>query len=241
MKWLPSNIGAEPKKLAILVALLASAGGVYWFNSTPDTPGAAGSKTAAPTVPTIPAVPQRNVSANSSPRLATRSSPLSQGRSIEDFRPSLKLPEGTDISRIDPALRKDLLAKLARVEANGGSRSLFEFSQPPAPPPPKIPPIVPGPAVTTPEPPKPTPVASDPAKPPLPPITLKFYGYAGTNRGGARRAFFLDGEDIFVAAENELIRNRYKIVRIGVNSAVVEDTTNQNQQTLPLAEEAGAA
>jgi hypothetical protein len=27
------------------------------------------------------------------------------------------------------------------------------------------------------------------------------------------------------------------VIRIGVNSAVVEDTTNKNQQTLPLIEE----
>ena len=53
-----------------------------------------------------------------------------------------------------------------------------------------------------------------------------------------RRAFFLDGEDIVQAGENETIRNRYKIIRIGVNSAVVEDTVAKNQQTLPLAEEA---
>ena len=55
--------------------------------------------------------------------------------------------------------------------------------------------------------------------------------------GAAKRAFFLDGEDIVVAGENDVIRNRFKIIRIGVNSAVVEDTTNKIQQTLPLVEE----
>ena len=40
-----------------------------------------------------------------------------------------------------------------------------------------------------------------------------------------------------MAGENDLIHNRFKIIRIGVNSAVVEDTTNKNQQTLPLIEE----
>ena len=34
-----------------------------------------------------------------------------------------------------------------------------------------------------------------------------------------------------------MIKNRYKIIRIGVNSAVVEDTTDKHQQTLPLEEE----
>ena len=67
---------------------------------------------------------------------------------------------------------------------------------------------------------------------------MKFYGYSGALRSTVRRAFFLDGEDIVQAGENETIRNRYKIIRIGVNSAVVEDTVAKNQQTLPLAEEA---
>jgi hypothetical protein len=73
--------------------------------------------------------------------------------------------------------------------------------------------------------------------PPPPPIPLKFYGYVNQQHGGPKRAFFLDGEDIFVAGENETIRNRYKIIKIGVNSAVVEDTTDKHQQTLPLVEE----
>jgi hypothetical protein len=54
---------------------------------------------------------------------------------------------------------------------------------------------------------------------------------------GHRRAFFLVGDDIFVAAEGDVVKRRYKVVRIGVNSAVVEDTQLKNTQTLPLAEE----
>jgi hypothetical protein len=90
------------------------------------------------------------------------------------------------------------------------------------------------PAPTTAETP-PAPVA--PVKPPPPPIPLKFYGYVNPSRGGLRQAFFLDGDDIFIAGENEMIRNRFKVIRIGVNSAVIEDTANKNQQTLPLIEE----
>jgi hypothetical protein len=40
-----------------------------------------------------------------------------------------------------------------------------------------------------------------------------------------------------VAGENETIKNRYKIIKIGVNSVVVEDTQNKHEQTLPLIEE----
>ena len=49
---------------------------------------------------------------------------------------------------------------------------------------------------------------------------------------------WIDNEDIVQAGENEIIRNRYKILRIGVNSATVEDTVAKNQQTLQMVDEA---
>ena len=49
------------------------------------------------------------------------------------------------------------------------------------------------------------------------------------------RAFFLDGEEIFVAAEGELIKKRYRVVQIDTNSVIMEDTEyKNNRQTLPL-------
>ena len=141
------------------------------------------------------------------------------------------------MSRIDPTLKLDLLSKVRQVSVDGGSRSLFEFYVPPPPPPV----VKPAPIVPKPIPPadaKPAGPPKPPPPPPPPPIPLKFYGYSGAVRSNVRRAFFLDGEDIVQAGENETIRNRYKVLRIGVNSAVVEDTVSKNQQTLPLAEEA---
>ena len=79
-----------------------------------------------------------------------------------------------------------------------------------------------------------------PVKPPPAPIPLKFYGYVngrGVIPTGNKRAFFLDGEDIVVAGENEVIRSRCRVIRIDINSAIVEDTTTKSQQTLPLVEE----
>ena len=66
---------------------------------------------------------------------------------------------------------------------------------------------------------------------------MKFYGYANRAAGPARQAFFLDGDDIQIKGENDVIRGRYKIVRIGINSAVVEDLQTHDQQTLPLVAE----
>jgi hypothetical protein len=246
MNLAPKGVGAEPKKLAFLVGLLLLAGGAYYWASRPDVPTGA-ITTPAPAVNTAvtpssaPSVTRTTTSSSSGsssygPRTATRGGRTSN--SGDDFRPSLKLPEGMDVSSIDPNLRLDLMAKVRKVSIEGGARSLFEFytpPPPPAPPPPKVNPIKPDPPKTAAE-----LRAAELVKgpPPPPPIPLKFYGYSGALRSNVRRAFFLDGEDIVQAGENETIRNRYKILRIGVNSAVVEDIVAKNQQTLPLAEEA---
>jgi hypothetical protein len=82
--------------------------------------------------------------------------------------------------------------------------------------------------------------SKEPETPKPPPIPLKFYGYIGPSNQPVRRAFFIEGEDIHVVSEGEVVKRRYKIVRIGVNSVVVEDTENPgNQQTLPLEEQQG--
>jgi hypothetical protein len=79
--------------------------------------------------------------------------------------------------------------------------------------------------------------AGPPGPPPPPAITLKYYGYAAQRVDGHKRAFFLDGDDIFVAAEGDVIKKRYKVVRIGVSSVEVEDTQFNHTQMLPLAAE----
>ena len=237
MKFVPAGLGAEPKKLAILGVLLVVAGVVYWMNSGPNIPEGA-TTSAAVKAPPVPTVAPRPANASSTSSSATRAATRGgrTGNSADDFRPTLKPPEGLDISRVDPTLKLELLGKVREVSTDGGSRSLFEFYTPPPPPVPKPKDIVPKPLPVTEakstEPPKP------PPPPPPPPIPLKFYGYSGALRSTVRRAFFLDGEDIVQAGENETIHNRYKIIRIGVNSAVVEDTIAKNTQTLQLADEA---
>jgi hypothetical protein len=235
MKMAPAGIGAEPKKLAILGVLLVAAGGIYYWMSRPDVPVAAVNAVPAaaaksPVIPT-PAVPAK--ASSYGPRTVRGGRASASG---DDFRPTLKPPDGMDLTRINPMLKLELLDKLRQVSVEGGSRSLFEFYTPPPPPVPKPAAIVPKPVqaaeVKPAEPPKP------PPPPPPPPIPLKFYGYSGALRSTVRRAFFLDGEEIVQAGENDTIRNRYKILRIGVNSAVVEDIVAKNQQTLQLADEA---
>lgn len=241
MNLRPSGIGAEPKKLAILAALLIAAAGVYWFNRS-DVPAGANVSPAPKTQASPVNLPPPPAAAPSTPRPASYGPRTVRGRtsaSGDDFRPTLKPPEGLDLTRVDPTLKTDLLAKLHQVSIEGGSRSLFEFytpPPPPPPPPPKVDPIKVEAARAAAA--KQEASKGPPPPPPPPPIPLKFYGYSGALRSATRKAFFLDGDDIVQAGENDTIRNRYKIVRIGVNSAEVEDTVAKNKQTLPLAEEA---
>jgi hypothetical protein len=135
-------------------------------------------------------------------------------------------------------LRLDILAKLQEVKVEGMHRSIFDFGQ--APPPPKPVEQVKGPKAPSPligpaPPPPPQTAAAEPPKPQAPPIPFKFYGYI-TNQP-SKRAFFMDGDEIHVVREGDVVKNRYKIVRIGVNSVVVEDMQFKSQQTLPLEEQ----
>jgi hypothetical protein len=48
----------------------------------------------------------------------------------------------------------------------------------------------------------------------------------------------MDGDDILIEAEGATFKGRYRLVRIGVNSAVVLDLQYKHEQTLPLADDA---
>jgi hypothetical protein len=232
------NLGAEPKKVAMLGALALVGGYVFYTNvlSGPDTPAASAPKTVDPVVAPVPVLP---VSASSG--MATRKK---ASRGSQEFRPSLKPgpDEKRNYATIDPTLRFDLLAKVQSVDPEGGIRSLFQFSAAPPPTvvnPTQVDPIHPKPRIIGPEPPPPPPGAvKPPPETPPPPITLKFYGYSTPRADGTKRAFFLDGDDIFVASEGELVKKRYRVVQIGVNSVVMEDTQfKNNRQTLILQQE----
>ncbi len=234
------KFGAEPRKLAVLGGLVLVGAYLFYTNvlSGPDTRPAPARResgtegNAAPVPPPAAVVGQ----APSVSRTGSRS------RGAEEWHPSLKrrANEKLDPATVDPSLRLDLLAKVQNTTLDGGSRSIFQFSAAPPPPlpkgpEPKIVPKVPGKGNEQPEPAKAN--GGPPKPPPPPPINLKYYGYSTVRVAGRKTAFFLDGDDILVAGEGDLVKRRYKVVRIGVNSVVMEDTESKSQQTLPLAEE----
>ncbi len=237
------ELGLEPKRMTFLALTLALAGYLFYTNvfSTPEAP-----ERPAPPKTATKAKAALNQAVNSLSSAAPETGPRKAsskrgGRS--EFKPSLKMDaEGMDPSKIDPTLRLDLLTKLAAVRVEKVDRSLFDFAAgPPKPeeaekpkqPEPKIVPTM----ITRmigpePEPPPPPP----PVKPPPPPISLKFYGSSVPVKGGAKRVFLMDGDQVSTPAEGDVFKNRYKIVKINAGSVVVEDLEYKNQQTLPIEE-----
>jgi hypothetical protein len=239
------KLGADKKKIAMLGGLVVVLLIVWWINR-PDTPA---STTSTPAPRPVAQAPSGIRTPLTRPRTPAGEpgSPVraahfgTRGQAAQEFRPSLAPETPIDPSKVDPTLRTDLLAKLQGVHVEGGSRSVFDFGQAAAPKPEveKAKPVVPSIwakgvrlfPMKPPDPPAPAP------PPPPPPIPLKFYGFTAS-RAGSKRAFFMEGDDIYVAGEGDTIKNRYKIIRIGVNSAVVEDTQFKHEQTIPLTEEA---
>jgi hypothetical protein len=130
---------------------------------------------------------------------------------------------GVSLDRLDPTLHPEVMAEAESLEYTGKGRNIFSMSS-------ALPviPVAAGPI---------RPVASGPpvaaGPPPPPPIDLKFFGFEAV-KSGARKAFLLHGDDVFIAAEGDVVDHRYKVVKIAPFSLQVEDIPYHNTQTLPL-------
>jgi hypothetical protein len=254
MKLAPAGLGAEPKKVALLAGILVLGVVVIWLENRSDTPVAA-TVTAPVAAPApIQPLPEKDTPAATQTEAAPaagatatapvvqRRAPLGMDSGNDSFVPSLKKNDDLDGSKIDPRIRLDLLAKVRAVPLEGGASSLFEFSKSPEELVAKVDPIKPGPVPVPPPVVKSTAPAKPPGPPPAPPIPFKYYGYSGKAADGQlEEGFFLEGDptsgSIYLQREGDIVKDRYKIVRIGLRSAVVEDTVTHNEQTLKLPED----
>jgi len=245
------KLGTEDKKkTAALAGLALLAAYLFYSNVLSDpTREAAPRPAARSTASSEPSLLAPSGAGKSQAQPSVRRATPGRTNKGDEFHPTLrsKRPEDQiDPATIDPTLRLDLLAKVQAVGGDGGSRNIFQFGQAPPPAPTADPkklgpePKIPVARVYGPLPPPPKTPETKPVKPPPPPINLKYYGYSTAKNDGHKTAFFLDGEDILVAPEGATVKKRYKVVRIGVNSVMMEDIESNSQQSLPLAAEAGA-
>jgi hypothetical protein len=163
-----------------------------------------------------PSAPDVTPSASTGTTAATPARPsprrTASGKPLHAFAP-----------RLDPTLDLDLLNHSEQIKYAGNGRNIFVAG-----------------SVAKIETPKSSGATDEQASmralpniPPPPPITLKFFGFA--NRPGEMKKVFLSqGEDIFIAAEGEIVDRRYRVLRISPNAVDVEDVINNNRQSLPL-------
>ena len=225
------KLGAERNKIIVLAVASTVFVYVQFF-------------TGEETAPTRrrPAAATSSSASERAPRQRRASAPPRQVRG-QRFRPTFHRAdsdEALDPMTVDPTLQTDLLAKVRSVEFEGIERNLFRFGQRKK--------LVASPSAEEIrqsqerlkklqaqklKPVKKKPVARKPA---APPIDWKYYGFANSRRDTRKRAFLLDGEEIFVATEGDVFKERYRIVRIGINSIVIEDMQFKEEQKLPLEE-----
>ena len=127
----------------------------------------------------------------------------------------------TALRSLDPTLRYDWLSASEDTKYSGTGRNIFRAEI-------EIPRPIVRPNTDHPSVPPP-----DPGPPPPPPINLKFFGFAN-KPGETKKVFLSQGEDVFIAAEGDIIDRRYKILRITPVSVEVEDVLTNNRQNIPL-------
>lgn len=126
---------------------------------------------------------------------------------------------------LDPTLKLQLLAASEQTKYEGSGRNIFVSQAEPV--------TIPKPSATG---------ATDihvqtytpPSAPPPAPIPLKFFGFAN-EPGEPKRIFLVQGDDVFVAGEGEIVDRRYKVVRISPNSVEIQDVVGSGPpQNIPL-------
>ena len=232
--------GAENRKKTILLGVLGTCAllgvGYTIYNQLDDGPA-----TPPPTI--APLAPMgKAIGANSAALAEADRTPASGVAANAGSRPAA-LPTGnaagvaakklaTSSASLDPTLDQSAMLRTEHLVYGGSGRNIFSAIYVPVV---KIPAVAApfrktgpvAPVAYVPPPPPPT------CPPSCPPINLKFFGTA-TRANGKRQAFLLQGDDVFLASEGDIVARKYRIVSISANSLQVEDMANQNTQTLPL-------
>ena len=131
-------------------------------------------------------------------------------------------------SSLDPTLDESAMLRTESLVYSGSGRNIFSaIYVPPVILPRNVPSARPKAAGINLAPPAPT------GPPPPPPINLKFFGTA-VRSNGQHQIFLLQGEDVYLAAQGDIVARKYRIVSIAANSIQVEDLVNNDTQTLPL-------
>ena len=139
---------------------------------------------------------------------------------------------------IDPTLKLWLLDRVRTVKPLQGGRNLFEtgpeLAQAGGLAVPKVSRIIPKPLPPV----GPIQPALAVAPPPVN-IPLRYYGFVKPSwRGDGNRGYFMEGENILMATEGDVLEGHFLVVALSPNKARVEDIQLKQGQDLPLIPEA---
>ncbi len=130
----------------------------------------------------------------------------------------------------EPHLRLDLLDKIKKLDYSGSHRNIFVFGPPP-PPPKSVEQIA-----------RENYRAQGPHPPaPPPPVTVpaQLFGSALISKSGKHVAFFLNGDEVLVVEEGSVFLDRYRLDKIGNDSADVEETSSGRHATVQMVQPIG--
>jgi hypothetical protein len=220
------QIPIQPKFLVVgLVAIVVSLGLYNFMGGGDDAPANA----PRPGVVKATSYPPSPLL---SPSISRRADLANKGK-----QGVLRLKPVDPTSVIDPTLKLDLLDRVRAVKPLDGGRNLFEtapeLAQVKMPPLPKVAPMVPKPQIVGPLPP--------PGPPPVPHVNipLRYYGFVRPSlRGDGNRGYFMDGENILMATEGDVLESRFLVVALSPNTARIEDIQLKQGQDLQLIPEA---
>ena len=154
------------------------------------------------------------------------------GPAVAPSASAAETPKGA--LRREPELPRIDLARLDRPRPSSGvgRRDLFDFAAPPPTPPPPPPPPPPRNAAPV-EAETPPPVTL-PTPPPLAPINIKYIGAFEGKKGLKVAVLMTDRKEVLTGQTGEVVANRYRIVRIGLESVDVQEVGTEQVRRIPL-------
>jgi hypothetical protein len=144
-----------------------------------------------------------------------------------------KTPAGASL----PAVPRIGLSRLdvPRPDDEAGRRDLFDYgaARMPEAVSPTPPPFAPPPAASL-----PAAVgeagAGGPTRPSLPPLNLKYIGSVESAKGVKVAVLLTDHREVLTGQAGQVVANRYRISRIGIESVDLEDVNSGQSRRIPL-------
>ena len=184
-----------------------------------------------------PSTPPPSVApASSAPAPVLRQSNASgsghaSGRGAEGAVPGVAAKRvASSSASLDPTLHAEAMLRTESLVYTGSGRNIFSATYTPAVAalslPKNMPPARPRPM-------GPAGVQGPMGPPPPGPIPLRFFGTAQRARG-AKQAYLLSGEDVYLAGAGDIVAKRFKVDQIMPYGVQVTDLVNNVTQTLPM-------